>query len=91
MGMCDDEGELVTWCGNGHKMHATCAQQLATSAYPDNPVCPLCRNSVVGTMIQTVAPQLSSLVCTPYSQMAGLVAVRIGVAEFAKATDGERV
>lgn len=85
--MCgaEDEGEpLLLICPNGHTMHPSCQQRLLASTFPQGMLCPLCRNGSLNLLVATTMPTPTALVCTPYSQIASIVAARVGAKELRK-------
>lgn len=81
----EDSEPLLPVCSNGHHMHAFCMQRLMASTYPHAMSCPLCREESLCKMAYATLPKTTALMCTPFSSLASVIAVRIGASELLRA------
>jgi hypothetical protein len=72
---------LTSVCPNGHKMHQQCIRGLLGSTFPSAMLCPLCRDGSLNSMVVTTMPTTVAMMCTPFSAVSSVVAMRIGVRE----------
>lgn len=81
-GVEEEDGEiLLPICSNGHHMHSFCMQRLMASTYPKAMSCPMCREESLCRMAYTTLPKTTAMMCTPFSSLASVIAVRIGAKE----------
>jgi hypothetical protein len=85
--MCGvEEGEepLLVICPNNHRMHPSCTQRLLDSTFPGGMLCPLCRDSSLNLLVVTTSPATLAMMCTPFSALSSVIAMRIGAREIGK-------
>ena len=81
-----EEGSgLVPCCENGHWLHETCLDRYIDA---DTLACPLCRSTVMRGLRQTAGIPMECLERTPLSNYGAAIAVRVGMAEVARAALG---
>lgn len=81
----DDGCDFVPCCENGHWLHEACLMRYVD---PETLACPMCRSTAMRGLRQTAGLPTECLERLPTSNYGAAIAVRVGMAEVARAALG---